>query len=188
MKKLSVLFIFILLAAIASFALPSFGFQGSMQQPSSPQPNSTMGQAPGQTPQQPSNPPPSSLPQSSRPQDQTSQAPQEQAQHPATPPSIDDQVKMLAADLNLTDDQQSKIKTILQDQREHGMKIAQDPALPRDEKISKIHDLRANTISQVRATLTSDEQRQKFDAMVKAQEQKMQQMEQEQRSKPESPK
>ena len=182
------------LAFALSVAMSAFAFQGSAQQPAPPQ-TGTM----GQTPQQPAQPPSSQLPQSGSPnqpsQDQTPQTPQTPSQQQPSSdsahngaPSIDDQVKMLGASLQLNDDQQAKIKTILQDQHEQGMSIAHDPATSRDQKISKIHDLRQQTISKVRATLTTDDQRQRFDAMVQRQEERMRQMEQQQQQqKPETP-
>jgi hypothetical protein len=190
MKKFTAAMIFILLAAMAAFAV-----QGSAQQPSTaPQPG--MSQPQSQTPQQPpanpsTSPPP--LPQ----QDQAPQPPQT-PQTPQTPqspqsasgnaPTIDDQVKMLAAQLNLTDDQQTKIKGILQDQHDLAMGIVQDQTMSRDQKLEKIHGLRETTINRVRGTLSSDEQRQKFDAMVQGQEQRMHQREQQPPQAPQSPK
>jgi len=107
---------------------------------------------------------------------QTSPQTQPQAPSSAQPgqaPSIDDQVQVLAQELNLTPDQQAKVKTALQDQHSQAMTIIQDASLQRDDKIQKIHALREGTIAKVRATLTSDEQKTKFDQILAAQDNHM---------------
>jgi hypothetical protein len=58
------------------------------------------------------------------------------------------------------------------------MTIIQDQSLQRDDKIQKIHALRESTIAKVRATLNSDDQKQKFDQMVQAQNERMHDREQ----------
>src|SRR5215510_9213101 len=49
------------------------------------------------------------------------------------PPSIDDQVRVLAQELNLNDDQQGKIKTVLVDQRQQASTVIADNSLTRDD-------------------------------------------------------
>src|SRR5262249_9284157 len=107
---------------------------------------------------------------------QTQQPPS--SAQPGQPPSIDDQVAGLAQQLNLTPDQQAKVKTALEDQHTQAMTIIQDNSLPREDKIQKIHALRQTTIAKGRATLTSDDQKSKFDQMVSAQDDRMHQREQ----------
>jgi hypothetical protein len=68
------------------------------------------------------------------------------------------------------------------------MTIIQDSSLQREDKIQKIHALRQSTIDKVRATLTSDDQKQKFDQMVQAQDQRMHQRDQQQQQAPPQPK
>ena len=88
--------------------------------------------------------------------------------------NIDEQVKVLSDDLNLSSDQQSKVKSILTDQHEQAMALIQDSSMDRDTKIEKIHSLRADTIAKVRQTL-NEEQKPKFDAMVQQQDERMRQ-------------
>jgi hypothetical protein len=100
--------------------------------------------------------------------------------------NIDEQVQVLSQQLSLTPDQQAKVKTALQDQHTQAMSIIQDSSLQREDKIQKIHALRESTIAKVRATLTSDDQKTKFDQMVQAQDDRMHQ--QPQQAPPPQPK
>lgn len=90
--------------------------------------------------------------------------PDQQAPQPGRP-SIDDQVKMLTQELNLTPDQQTKMKNVLEDQHQQAMTIMNDSATPRDDKIQKIRSLRETTITKARSMLT-DDQKKKLDAML----------------------
>jgi len=88
----------------------------------------------------------------------------------AAHPSIDDQVQSLAQQLNLSADQQAKVKTALEDQHTQAMNVVQDSSMSRDDKIQKIHTIREGTITKVRGAL-NDDQKKKFDVMVQQQEQ-----------------
>jgi hypothetical protein len=133
----------------------------AMQNPSNPPapsgqaapPPSTQPAPSGQQ-QPPSNPP-------SSPQEQPPQGTTRTMQ----PPTIDDQVKALGVELNLTPDQQAKTKTILEDQRTQAMTIVNDSSMQREDKIQKLRTLREGTISKVRALL-SDDQKKKLDQML----------------------
>src|SRR5262249_38825159 len=116
--------------------------------------------APSQSPQQTS-------PQTQPPSQQTQpQAPKGQTQPPqGQPPSIDDQVKALTAELNLDANQQTQVKSILEDQRTQAMTVVNDTAMPREDKVQKIRGIRENTISKVRALL-NDDQKKKLDQML----------------------
>jgi hypothetical protein len=92
--------------------------------------------------------------------------------------SIDDQVQALATQLNLSPEQQAKVKTALEDQHTQAMQVIQDNSLAREDKIQKIHAIREGTIAKVRSTLTSDDQKQKFDQMLQAQDDRMRQQQQ----------
>jgi hypothetical protein len=139
---------------------------GQATQPMQPQP-----QQGGIQPSQPSQTQPG--------QDQSAQpgqqpAPQAQG---AGRPSIDDQVQSLSHQLNLSADQQVKVKTALEDQHTQAMTIVQDNSMAREDKMQKIHAIRESTINKVRTTL-NDDQKKKFDAMVQQQEQHYQQQQQ----------
>lgn len=130
----------------------------------------------GSQPAQPSQSQPS--------QDQGAAQPGAQSQQPQGPAqprqahSIDDQVQALAEQLNLTPDQQTKVKTALEDQHSQALEVVQDNSLAREDKIEKIHVIRESTIAKVRATLTSDDQKHKFDQMLQAQDDRMRQQQQ----------
>jgi hypothetical protein len=139
--------------AFATQQYPSSPPQGSMQ--------------PGQAPQsQGSMHPDQSGPSSAQPGQQPSAQPGQQApQQQAGRPSIDDQVRMLTQELNLTPEQQGKMKTVLEDQHQQAMTIINDSSLAREDKIQKIRSLRETTISKARSML-NDDQKKKLDAML----------------------
>ncbi len=95
---------------------------GGMQ-PSQPSPNQQPGNQPGQDPNAA----------------QPGQQPSQSAPSSSGAPTIDDQVRSLSEQLNLSTDQQAKI--------------------------SKIHGLRETTINKVRTAL-NDDQKKKFDQMI----------------------
>jgi len=168
MKSFRVVVLFWMLVA----SLGAFALQGSMQQPAQ------MPQMPGaasQNPQHPRATPPYAPPQTQpgSAQNPATQTPQgEPSQAPpmrSATPGIDDQVTTLTAALNLTSDQQAKVKTILEDQHQQAVGLVNDSSLSRDAKLQKIHAIRQSTIDKIRGTLSSDEQKSKFDTMVQAQ-------------------
>jgi len=128
-------------------------------------------------PSQPSTQPSQTQPgqdQSAQPGQQPGAATQSQGPSAAGRPSIDDQVQSLAQQLNLSADQQAKVKTALEDQHTQAMNVVQDNSMSRDDKIQKIHTIRQGTIDKVRSAL-NDDQKKKFDVMVQQQEQHFQQ-------------
>jgi len=100
---------------------------------------------------------------------QPSQGQQEQGQQ-AGRPSIDDQVRMLTTELNLSADQQTKLRSILSDQHQQAMTVVNDTSLSRDQKVEKIKTLREATITKARAIM-NDEQKTKLDSMLQQQQQ-----------------
>jgi periplasmic protein CpxP/Spy len=80
-------------------------------------------------------------------------------------PSVDDQLKNMTQALNLTDDQQAKIKPILEDAHTQMQKVMQDDStLSREDRMSKIRSLHEAASGKVREVLT-DEQKKKYDDM-----------------------
>ncbi len=170
MKKISVAALFCTLI----FAIGAFALQSSGTQPNSGQ----MGTPSGQSPQMPSQHTP--LDQAAPPSQPGSQGPQAR-----TSSNIDEQVKVLSDQLNLTPDQQSKVKTILMDQHQQAMTLIQDNSMPRETKVEKIHSLRSSTIEKVRQLLTAD-QKPKFDQMVQQQDERIRQRQQDSGNSPSS--
>ena len=77
-------------------------------------------------------------------------------------PDVGNQLKVLTEKLDLTADQQPKVKTILQGLHDATQKIMQDKTISRDQLLDKIRPLRMSANSKIRELL-SDEQREKLD-------------------------
>lgn len=71
--------------------------------------------------------------------------------------NVDEQIKQLAADLNLTEDQKTKLKPILQEQLDKSQKLRQDEALPREQRQEKMREIREATNAKIKAVLTADQ-------------------------------
>jgi Spy/CpxP family protein refolding chaperone len=82
------------------------------------------------------------------------------------PQSVDDQLKNLTDKLNLSADQQAKIKPILEDTRSQMQKIRQDDSMSREDKMAKGRSLREAANSRIRDVLT-DDQKKAFDDLQK---------------------
>ncbi|HKD81415.1 MAG TPA: hypothetical protein VKH81_17100 [Candidatus Angelobacter sp.] len=179
-KVRAVIFLCTAMLAVGAFALqyPSGSQQPQpqMQQPGMHEPSQSQ---PPQTPSQ--------NPGAMQPGQQGQPGQQPGAAQSNAGSNIDEQVQILSQQLNLTPDQQAKVKTALQDQHTQAMTIIQDSSLQREDKIQKIHALRESTIAKVRGTLTSDEQKTKFDQMVQAQDDRLHQQ-QPQQAPPPQPK
>lgn len=125
-------------------------------------------QQPGTAPSNPSQSPQTQPPENPAPQAQPpEQSPQAQPPQSARtePPSIDEQVATLTQELNLSNDQATKVKGILVDQRQQAMGVVGDQNMSRADKIQKIHAIRETTISRVRESL-NDDQKKKLDQML----------------------
>jgi periplasmic protein CpxP/Spy len=79
-------------------------------------------------------------------------------------PSVDDQVKHMAKKLNLSDDQQAKLKPILEDQRKQMEQIRDDSSLSREDRFSKMKSVHESSAAQIKALLNDDQQK-KFEKM-----------------------
>jgi Spy/CpxP family protein refolding chaperone len=77
-------------------------------------------------------------------------------------PEMGDQLKVLTQKLNLSVDQQPKVKTILQKLHDASLKLMQDESMSRDELLSKVRPLRMNADKKIREIL-SDDQKKKLD-------------------------
>ncbi|HET9166848.1 MAG TPA: hypothetical protein VFP11_12695 [Candidatus Angelobacter sp.] len=80
--------------------------------------------------------------------------------------SSDDMMKDLTAKLNLTADQQTKIKPIMEEQHAQMRATMNDQSLSKEDKHAKMKSMHDSVHAKVREVLT-DEQKPKFDAMVK---------------------
>jgi septal ring factor EnvC (AmiA/AmiB activator) len=78
--------------------------------------------------------------------------------------SVDDQIKHLSKKLNLSVDQEAKLKPILEDQRKQMEAVHNDSSLSRQDKFSKMQDLRKSSDDQIKGVLNADQQK-SFDKM-----------------------
>jgi Spy/CpxP family protein refolding chaperone len=92
-------------------------------------------------------------------------------------PSVEDQVKGLTERLGLNDEQQAKVKTILEDTRSQMGKVMQDESMSREDKMAKGRSLRETSNTKIREVLT-DEQKKKFDDMQKEMQERQRQRQQ----------
>jgi len=81
-------------------------------------------------------------------------------------------LQKLTKELNLSADQQAKVKSILDDQQQQFSTIRQDSSLSKQDKHAKMEQVHDSSASQVRAVLNPDQQT-KFDAMLAKHKEKM---------------
>jgi len=74
-------------------------------------------------------------------------------------PTAEGQLKFLTAKLELTGDQQQKIKPILQELHDTTMKLVQDENISREERLSKVRDSRYTTDKKIRAILNEGQKK-----------------------------
>jgi hypothetical protein len=79
--------------------------------------------------------------------------------------SIDEQVRALAADLDLGEEQRAKLKSILQAQQEFVQAVIYDRSISQEERLSKFHSLNETLILKIRSLL-NQAQSKKFDQKI----------------------
>jgi periplasmic protein CpxP/Spy len=84
----------------------------------------------------------------------------------------EDRLKDLTKQLSLTDDQQAKIKPILEDQQKKMDDLRNNSSGDRQERGQKMQQIRKDTNDQIRAVL-DDNQKTKFDKMEQEREDRM---------------
>ncbi len=87
-------------------------------------------------------------------------------------PSVDDQLKHLTSKLNLSDDQQAKLKPILEEQRKEMEQVHNASSLSREERFHKMQELRQSSDTQIKSVLNEDQQK-NFDKMREEQRNRM---------------
>jgi periplasmic protein CpxP/Spy len=80
------------------------------------------------------------------------------------PMSADQRLQMMTKQLNLTADQQEKIKPMLESQNQQMQALHQDTSLSQEDRMSKMRQIRQNTNDQIKSVLDADQQ-QKFQEM-----------------------
>ena len=87
-------------------------------------------------------------------------------------PEVGDQLKVLTQKLDLSVDQQPKVKTILQELHDASLRLMQDETISQDELLSKVRPLRMNADKNIREILTND-QKKKLDLYLQGQHSEM---------------
>ena len=77
-------------------------------------------------------------------------------------PTVDEQLEVLTVKLDLTTDQQTRIKPILQGVHDATVKISQDQSLSREERLARVRPIRYKAHDQIREIL-NDEQKKKLE-------------------------
>ena len=81
------------------------------------------------------------------------------------PPSPDQQLARMTKELNLTSDQQAKIKPILEDTDKQMQALRSDTSLSREDRFSKMQEIHKTSNTQISEILTAD-QKTKFESMM----------------------
>jgi hypothetical protein len=79
-------------------------------------------------------------------------------------PTVEQQLKVLAERLNLADDQQAKIKPMLESLQDASQKLDRDEGLSHEERLGNVRRLREQTDKQIRSLL-NDGQKNKLDQL-----------------------
>jgi protein CpxP len=87
-------------------------------------------------------------------------------------PSAEEQTQRLTKKLNLSDDQQTKVKAVLEDQHKQMETLHNDSSTAQPDKRSKMREIHENSNTQIKAILNPDQQK-KFDEMEQKQQERM---------------
>ena len=79
--------------------------------------------------------------------------------------NVDEHVKELSTKLDLTADQQAKVKAILQEHHQQMQAMMKDESMSKADKHAKMESMHDSVHAKVRELL-NDDQKKKFDAMV----------------------
>ena len=81
------------------------------------------------------------------------------------PMSADQRLQMMTKQLNLTAEQQQTIKPVLENESQQMQTLRQDTSLSREDRMSKMQQIRQSSNEQIKPILNSDQQ-QKFAEMM----------------------
>lgn len=73
-------------------------------------------------------------------------------------PTVDQRLQRMTQQLNLTPDQQEKIKPILENESTQMQGLREDTSLSQEDRMAKMKQIRENTSSQINPILTPDQQ------------------------------
>jgi protein CpxP len=89
-------------------------------------------------------------------------------------PSAEEQTQRLTKKLNLSEEQQTKVKAVLEDQHKQMEALHNDSSTAQQDKRSKMREIHENSSTQIKAILNQDQQK-KYDEMEQKQHERMQQ-------------
>lgn len=75
-------------------------------------------------------------------------------------PTADQRLQRMTQMLNLTEDQQAKIKPILENESTQMQTLRSDTSLSQEDRMAKMKQIRESTTSQINPILTPDQQKQ----------------------------
>jgi Spy/CpxP family protein refolding chaperone len=85
------------------------------------------------------------------------------AQQPAVAPNgvptVEAQMKLFSDHLELTADQQARVKPILEELHDGTVRLVEDQNLSRDQRLEQVQPLRLNADRKIREVLTGDQKR-----------------------------
>ncbi len=85
--------------------------------------------------------------------------------HGHQPMSADQRLQMMTQQLNLTSDQQTQIKPILENESTQMQALRSDSSLSQQDRMSKMKEIRENTNSQIKPILNAEQQT-KYEQMM----------------------
>jgi periplasmic protein CpxP/Spy len=80
-------------------------------------------------------------------------------------PTVEQRLQRMTQALNLTDDQQQKIKPILENESTQMQSLRADSSLSQEDRMAKMKQIRENTSSQINPILNADQQKQYTEMM-----------------------
>lgn len=86
------------------------------------------------------------------------------------PPTVDQRLQRLSQMLDLTGDQQEKIRPILENEMTQMQQMRSDTSLSQDDRMSKMKQLRETTTAQINPILTPDQQKKYAELMSRMRE------------------
>ena len=75
------------------------------------------------------------------------------------PPTVDQRLQRLTQALDLTGDQQEKIKPILENESDQMQSLRTDTSLSQEDRMAKMKQIRENSASQINPILNADQQK-----------------------------
>lgn len=82
------------------------------------------------------------------------------------PPSADQRLQRMTQQLDLTSDQQEKIKPILENESTQMQGLRADSSLSQEDRMAKMKQIRETTTSQINPILTADQQKKYAEMMT----------------------